>query len=111
MRDDRGNTLNSHRSGVLLVHHESAFVWTLRYSLETHGFLVDHVTHGHEALNRVPETQPHIVLLNWTLPDVSGMDLCRRLRAQTETQNLRVILVSDHAGDRNAIQRPQCRGG
>jgi two-component system, OmpR family, phosphate regulon response regulator PhoB len=44
------------------------------------------------------------VLLNWILPDVSGIDLCRRLRAQTETQNLRVILVSDHAGDRNAIE-------
>jgi two-component system, OmpR family, phosphate regulon response regulator PhoB len=44
------------------------------------------------------------VLLNWILPDVSGVDLCRRLCAQTETQNLRVILVSDHVGDRNAIE-------
>jgi two-component system, OmpR family, phosphate regulon response regulator PhoB len=104
LRDGLGNTLNSHKSRVLLVHHESAFVWTLRSSLETHGFLVDHVTHGHKALNRIPETQPHIVLLNWTLPDVSGIELCRQLRAQTETKDLRVILVGDHAGDRNVIQ-------
>jgi two-component system, OmpR family, phosphate regulon response regulator PhoB len=100
----RGNRLNSQKSQVLLVDDEAAFAVMLRYNLETHGFRVDHVTNGQEALSRIRKTQPHILLLDWTLPGVSGIEVCRRLRSRPETKDLRVIMVTGRTGDRNAVR-------
>jgi two-component system phosphate regulon response regulator PhoB len=96
--------LDSHKSQVLLVDDDIPFAAMLRYNLETHGFLVDHVTNGQEALSRIAKTQPHIVLLDWTLPGVSGIEVCRRLRSRPETKDQRVIMVTGRTEDRNAIR-------
>jgi two-component system phosphate regulon response regulator PhoB len=96
--------LDSHNSQVLLVDDEIPFATMLRYNLETHGFLVDYVTNGKEALSRIAKTQPHIVLLEWTLPGVSGIEVCRRLRSRPDTKDQRVIMVTGRTGDRNAIR-------
>lgn len=95
---------NLDRPRVLLVEDEAAFAAMLLYNLQTHGFLVDHVTSGQEALSRSDISQPHVVLLDWTLPGMCGIEVCRRLRNRKETKDVGVIMVTGRAGDQNAVR-------
>ena len=87
-----------------MVEDEAAFAAMLCYNLETKGFLVEHVTNGQEALSGSTSFQPHVVLLDWTLPGMSGIEVCRRLRSLPETQDVGVIMVTGRAGDQNAVR-------
>ena len=99
-----GSASNLDRPRVLLVEDDAAFAAMLRYNLETRGFLVEHVTNGQEALSRCAKFRPHVVLLDWTLPGMCGIEVCRRLRSQPETKDVGVIMVTGRAGDQNAVR-------
>jgi DNA-binding response OmpR family regulator len=73
----RVGTLDFEKPRVLLVDDEAAFAAMLRYNLETRGFLVEHVSNGQEALSRSAKFRPHVVLLDWTLPGMCGIEVCR----------------------------------
>jgi two-component system phosphate regulon response regulator PhoB len=95
---------NLDRPRVLLVEDEAAFAAMLRYNLETQGFLVDHVTSGRDALSRIAQFRPHLVLMDWTLPGMCGIEVCRRLRSQPETKDVGVMMVTGRGGDQNAVR-------
>jgi len=79
---------------ILIVEDEESLTLLLRYNLEKEGFLVEAVARGDEAEIRLKERTPDLVLLDWMLPGVSGIELCRRLRARPETQNLPIIMLT-----------------
>src|SRR3954453_15223607 len=87
---------------VLIVEDEDALTTLLRYNLEAEGYEVDSVSRGDEAEIRLREQVPDIVLLDWMLPGLSWMGLCRRIRARTETERLPVIMLTARGeeGDR-----------
>src|SRR5437762_11503918 len=95
---------NLDRPRVLLVEDEAAFAAMLCYNLETRGFLVEHVANGQEALSRSAKFLPHVVLLDWTLPGVCGIEVCRRLRSRPETKDVGVSMVTGRAGYQNAVR-------
>jgi DNA-binding response OmpR family regulator len=68
-------------SRVLLVEDDDMIARPLVRTLEREGYDVDHVAQGNEALDRLRETEPHLVLLDLGLPDVDGLEVCRRARA------------------------------
>ncbi|HAJ20270.1 MAG TPA: DNA-binding response regulator, partial [Rhodospirillaceae bacterium] len=71
---------------VLIVEDETAVVTLLRYNLEYQGFEVDAVSDGEEALVAIEENPPDIVLLDWMLPQLSGIEVCRQLRRRPATK-------------------------
>src|SRR3954462_2428049 len=79
---------------ILIVEDEESLTLLLRYNLEKEGFLVEAVARGDEAEIRLKERTPDLVLLDWMLPGVSGLELGRRLRARPETQNLPIIMLT-----------------
>ena len=79
---------------VLVVEDETAQLEVLTYNLEAEGFRVTKADNGDEALLLVDETNPDIILLDWMLPGVSGIEICRRLKASAETRNVPVIMLS-----------------
>jgi two-component system, OmpR family, phosphate regulon response regulator PhoB len=79
---------------VLVVEDEDAIALMLRYNLEKEGFEVKVVEEGDTALYEIEERKPDIVLLDWMIPEISGMDVCRRLRSQEETRTLPVIMLT-----------------
>jgi two-component system phosphate regulon response regulator PhoB len=87
---------------ILIVEDEEALTTLLRYNLEAEGFTVDAVERGDEAELRIQEQMPDVVLLDWMLPGISGIELCRRLRARPETHALPVIMLTARGeeGDR-----------
>lgn len=79
---------------VLIVEDEEPLSLLLRYNLEAEGFSVDSCIRGDEAEVRLRETQPDLLLLDWMLPGLSGIELCRRIRARPETERLPVIMLT-----------------
>ncbi|MEZ5871597.1 MAG: phosphate regulon transcriptional regulator PhoB [Nitratireductor sp.] len=79
---------------VMVVEDEESIALLLRYNLEAEGFAVEVVTRGDDAELRLQEQVPDLLLLDWMLPGLSGIELCRRLRLRPETQRLPVIMLT-----------------
>lgn len=79
---------------VLLVEDEPSQREMLAYNLKADGFHVAEAENGEEALMLVEETAPDIILLDWMLPNVSGIEVCRRLKTRPETRGVPIIMIS-----------------
>ena len=79
---------------ILIVEDESDLGLLLGYNLESEGYVVENVARGDEAELRLAENAPDLVILDWMLPGVSGLEICRRLRAREATRTLPVIMVT-----------------
>ena len=79
---------------VLLVEDEPAQREVLAYNLEAEGFVVQRATNGEEALLLVAENPPDLILLDWMMPHVSGLEVCRRLKMRPETRSIPIIMLS-----------------
>jgi two-component system phosphate regulon response regulator PhoB len=88
----RGNAASAPR--ILVVEDEYDLAVLLSYNLEAEGYVVDSVERGDEAELRLAENPPDLVILDWMLPGVSGLEICRRLRARENTRTLPVIMVT-----------------
>ena len=89
---------------ILIVEDEEALTLMLRYNLEAEGFRVESVARGDEAETRLKEWVPDLLLLDWMLPGLSGIELCRRLRARTETQRLPIIMLTARGEESERIR-------
>lgn len=79
---------------VMIVEDEASLVTMLRYNLEKEGFRVTEAGDGEEALTIADETPPDAVLLDWMLPRMSGIEVCRQLRRKSETRNVPIIMLT-----------------
>jgi two-component system phosphate regulon response regulator PhoB len=79
---------------VLIVEDEEPLTLLLRYNLEAEGYEVETAAHGDEAEVKLKESPPDLVVLDWMLPGLSGIELCRRLRARPETERLPIIMLT-----------------
>lgn len=89
---------------VLVVEDEAALSLLLAYNLEAEGFLVDRIERGDEAEVKLNETLPDLVILDWMLPGVSGLEICRRLRARETTRSLPVIMLTARGEERERVR-------
>jgi two-component system, OmpR family, phosphate regulon response regulator PhoB len=89
---------------VLIVEDEAPLVTMLRYNLEREGFAVDEATNGEEALLRIAERRPDAVLLDWMLPHVSGLEICRQIRRAPSTRLLPVIMLTARGEESDRIR-------
>ncbi|GGA89722.1 MULTISPECIES: phosphate regulon transcriptional regulator PhoB [Brucella] len=84
----------AHAPKVAVVEDEEALSVLLRYNLEAEGYLVDTILRGDEAEIALRENVPDLLILDWMLPGVSGIELCRRLRQRVETERLPIIMLT-----------------
>lgn len=82
------------RPRVLVVEDEPAQREVIAYNLEAEGFAVSRAASGDEALLLIDEDAPDLVLLDWMLPGVSGIEICRRLKMRSETREMPIIMLS-----------------
>lgn len=87
---------------VLIVEDEQAQAEILRYNFDRAGFDVSTSIDGEEAMLSVDEKQPDLILLDWMLPGMSGISLCQRLRARSDTRGIPIIMLTARGeeGDR-----------
>ncbi|MGJ0396826.1 MAG: phosphate regulon transcriptional regulator PhoB [Methylocystis sp.] len=79
---------------ILVVEDETSLATLLVYNLEAEGYQVEHVDNGDEAELRLAESPPDLVILDWMLPGVSGLEICRRLRARDSAKDMPVIMLT-----------------
>ncbi len=79
---------------VLVVEDEEAIATLIQYNLEKEGFLVNLIADGEEALELIRHQQPDLVLLDWMLPGLSGIEICERLRDNPDTRGLPIIMLT-----------------
>lgn len=89
---------------ILIVEDEAALSTLLAYNLEKEGFIVRIAADGEQALEALAEEQPDLVLLDWMLPHLSGIEICRRIRRDPATGGLPVIMLTAKGEEADRIR-------
>tara|TARA_B100000315_G_scaffold139923_1_gene128951 strand:+ start:3377 stop:4078 length:702 start_codon:yes stop_codon:yes gene_type:complete len=88
---------------ILIVEDEPPLIEVLRYNLESEGFLTLVATDGEEALLLVEEENPDLIILDWMLPELSGIDVCRRLRETKKFKTIPIIMLTARGEEEDKI--------
>lgn len=89
---------------IMVVEDEEPLGVLLRYNLESEGYQVEVIARGDEAEIRLQENVPDLLVLDWMLPAVSGIELCRRLRMRPETERLPVIMLTARGEESDRVR-------
>ena len=79
---------------VLVVEDEAAQLEVLAYNLEAEGFRVTRAENGEEGMLCVDEDAPDVIVLDWMMPNLSGIEVCRRLKIKPDTRSIPIIMLS-----------------
>ncbi len=89
---------------VLIVEDEPALAEMLKYNLEAEGYAVRHTANGDDAEVLVAEEHPDLILLDWMLPEVSGIEICRRIRARPDSRNVPILMLTARGEEADRIR-------
>ncbi|MHA6685654.1 phosphate regulon transcriptional regulator PhoB [Mesorhizobium sp. A556] len=89
---------------IMVVEDEEPLGVLLRYNLESEGYQVEVVTRGDEAEIRLQENVPDLLVLDWMVPAISGIELCRRLRMRAETERLPIIMLTARGEESDRVR-------
>ena len=89
---------------ILVVEDEDALATLLHYNLEKEGYEVGLAGDGEEALLQTEERAPDLVVLDWMLPKVSGIEVCRRLRSRPGTRNVPIIMLTARGEESDRVR-------
>ncbi|MET0168942.1 MAG: phosphate regulon transcriptional regulator PhoB [Aliihoeflea sp.] len=89
---------------IMVVEDEEALGVLIRYNLEAEGYHVETIMRGDEAEIRLQETVPDLLVLDWMVPAVSGIELCRRLRMRPETERLPIIMLTARGEESDRVR-------
>lgn len=89
---------------VMIVEDEAALVTMLRYNLEKDGYRVCEAGDGEEAITLIDETRPDLILLDWMLPVMSGIEVCRQVRRKPATKDVPIIMITARGEETDKIR-------
>lgn len=89
---------------VLIIEDEASLVTMLRYNLEKEGFNVAEATDGEEAMTVAEETTPDAIILDWMLPRMSGIEVCRQLRRKSNTRSVPIIMLTARGEETDKVR-------
>ena len=89
---------------ILIVEDEHALMELLRYNFEKSGYAVEVLGNGDQADARLKETVPDVLLLDWVLPGLSGIELCRRLRHSSATKHLPIVMLTARGDELDKVR-------
>jgi two-component system phosphate regulon response regulator PhoB len=89
---------------ILVMEDEDALATLLSYNLEKEGYRVVVASDGEEGMLQIEERLPDLVLLDWMLPKLSGIEVCRRIRGKSETRNLPIIMLTARGEESDRIR-------
>ena len=89
---------------VLIVEDEKALVELLEYNFKQEGYIVETAMDGEIALDKITFKPPDLIILDWMLPKISGIDLCQRLRKHKETKNIPIIMLTARGEENDRIK-------
>jgi len=91
-------------TSILVVEDEESLQILLTYNLEAEGYRVRQTTHGEEVAFMVGEERPDLIILDWMLPGISGIEVCRLLRARPETRDIPIIMLTARSEEAERVR-------
>lgn len=88
---------------ILVVEDDEAIAAMLSYNLKSAGFEVEHTEDGEEALTMASDVKPDVILLDWMLPSLSGIEVCRRIRQKDAISQIPIIMVTARAEETDKL--------
>lgn len=89
---------------VMLVEDEESLALMLKYNLEKEGYQVLHESRGNKALAQIEKTHPSLILLDWMLPEMSGVEICKLIRSNPEIKTIPVIMLTAKGEEEDKIK-------
>ena len=88
---------------IFIVEDEPSIVQLVKYNLEKQNFKVLVSNNGEEGLQEIKKTEPDLILLDWMLPDLSGIDICKALRKDTKFKNVPIIMLTARSQEEDKV--------
>ncbi len=92
------------KTKILLVEDDENITELVRYNLERAGYIIECVADGEEGLYKATEETPDVILLDWMLPNLSGLEICRQLRRNSAAANVPIIMLTARADEPDRIR-------
>ena len=94
----------THKTRLLLIEDDPSITELIRYNVEAEGYRLETSGNGEDGLMLAEETVPDLVLLDWMLPNLSGIEICRRLRASPKTRGIPIIMLTARGEEADKIR-------
>jgi two-component system, OmpR family, phosphate regulon response regulator PhoB len=91
------------KAKIFIVEDELSLVQLVKYNLEKQNFKVLVSNNGEEGLQEIKKTEPDLILLDWMLPDLSGIDICKALRKDTKFKNVPIIMLTARSQEEDKV--------
>ena len=91
------------KAKIFIVEDEPSIVQLVKYNLEKENFKVLVSNNGEEGLQEIKKTEPDLILLDWMLPDLSGIDICKDLRKDTKFKNVPIIMLTARSQEEDKV--------
>jgi len=91
------------KAKIFIVEDEPSIVQLVKYNLEKQNFKVLVSNNGEEGLQEIKKTEPDLILLDWMLPDLSGIDICKALRKDTKFKNIPIIMLTARSQEEDKV--------
>ena len=89
---------------IFIIEDEPSIIQLVQHNLEKNGFIVSSSVNGNDGLKELKKFQPDLLLLDWMLPDLSGVEICKNIRKDTSYNNLPVIMLTAKGEEEDKIK-------
>ena len=89
---------------IFIIEDEPSIIQLVQYNLEKEGLIVSSATNGSEGLKELKKFKPNLLLLDWMLPDFSGIEICKNIRKDTNFKNLPIIMLTAKGEEEDKIK-------
>ena len=89
---------------VMIIEDEEALALILKYNLEKEGYNVVWESRGNRALSQVEQNHPSVILLDWMLPEISGVEICKMIRNKPDIKNIPVIMLTAKGEEEDKVK-------
>ena len=89
---------------IFIIEDETSIIQLVQHNLEKDGFIVSSAINGNEGLKDLKKFEPNLLLLDWMLPDLSGIEICKSIRKNTSFKNLPVIMLTAKGEEEDKIK-------
>ena len=89
---------------IFIIEDEPSIIQLVQHNLEKEGFIVSSSTNGNNGLKELKKFEPHLLLLDWMLPDLSGVEICKNIRKDIKLKNLPIIMLTAKGEEEDKIK-------
>ena len=89
---------------IFIIEDETSIIQLVKHNLEKEGFVVSSSTNGNDGLKELKKFEPNLLLLDWMLPDLSGIDVCKSLRRDKNFKNLPIIMLTAKGEEEDKVK-------